>query len=389
MGRRKQGNAPMQRVVAVPDLGARFLLPLLHGPPATQLLQFRGALLQAHEMQRTLVLPNLVVAATTTAAGTQAAAPRPLASVLDTEQLARIVPVVDLSVFRALANGALDVCVCANCTVAAAAFERYLGASKLRCSRWARTAEAATRHRFLGYHLAGVHGRSTRAFAYMAPSRSVADIAGRILESLGVGSGGFVAAHVPDKGADEVDCNLFVRGLPGKQFIACGNHSSRIGAKTQAAIIWHLIRTRSGLLRKAAGAVRVYVASSSDPTTSPRVKSVVRALGELGATVVTARTTVGTLTEGDAIATSSVEQAICTRAELFIGSRYSSYADTVNGMRQADWARRVSSGADPGPTVRGKAPRYPLYTYEGLLSMYQAWLPGALVAHQEGGQLVL
>ena len=379
----------MQRVVAVPDLGARFLLPLLHGTPATQLLQFRGALLQAHEMQRTLVLPNLVAAATGTTAGTQVA-PRPLASVLDTEQLARIVPIVDLSVFRALANGALDVCVCANCTVAAAAFERYLTASKLRCSRWARTAEAATPHRFLGFHLAGVHGRSTRAFAYMAPSRSVSDIAGRVLESLGVGSGGFVAAHVPDKGADEIDCNLFIRGLPGKQFIACGNHSSRIGAKTQAAIIWHLIRTRSGLLRKAAGAARVYVASSSEPTSSARVKRVVRALGELGATVVTARTTIGTLTDGDAIATSSVEQAICARAELFIGSRYSSYADTVNGMRQADWARRVSSGADPrGPTGRGKAPRYPLYTYEGLLSLYQASLPGAMVAHQEGGQLVI
>ena len=378
----------MQRVVAVPDPDARFLLPLLHGTPATQLLQFRSALLQAHEMQRTLVLPNLVAAANATSAGTQAA-PRPLASVLDAGQLARIVPLIDLSVFRALSSGALDVCVCANCTVAASAFERYLAASKLRCSRWMRTVEAATPHRFMGFHVAGVHGRNTRAFAYMAPSRSVADIAGRVLASLGVGSGGFVAAHVPDKGADEFDCNLFVRGLSGKQFIACGNHSSRIGAKTQAAIIWHLIRTRSGLLSKATGAARVYVASSSEPTTSPRVKRVVRALGELGATVVTARTSIGALTEGNAIATSSVEQAVCTHAELFIGSRYSSYADTVNGMRQADWARRVGSGTAPGPTGKGKAPRYPLYTYEGLLSLYQTSLSGPLAAHQEGGQLVI
>ena len=128
----------MQRVVAVPDPDARFLLPLLHGTPATQLLQFRSALLQAHEMQRTLVLPNLVATANATPAGTQAA-PRPLASVLDAGQLARIVPLIDLSVFRALSSGALDVCVCANCTVAASAFERYLAASKLRCSRWVRT----------------------------------------------------------------------------------------------------------------------------------------------------------------------------------------------------------------------------------------------------------
>ena len=38
--------------------------------------------------------------------------------------------------------------------------------------------------------------------------------------------------------------------------------------------------------------------------------------------------------------------------------------------------------------LAGKA-KYPLYTFEGLLPLYQASLPSAIVAHQEGGQLVI
>ena len=103
-----------------------------------------------------------------------------------------------------------------------------------------------------------------------------------------------VAAHVADKGADELDCNFFLRGVPGRQFAACGNHSSRIGSRTQAGVIWHLVQTRStssGTAAAAAGRARVYVASSSEPSSSPRVRRVVRALGSLGATVLTARGT--------------------------------------------------------------------------------------------------
>ena len=379
---------------------AQFLLPLLHGAPSTQLLQFRSALLLAHETQRTLVLPQLSVA---DAAGSSTSG-QPLAGLLDTAQLEQLVPVVDLTVFRALANGTLSACLCGANRTASAAFAPFLATARLRCVRWLRTTDTSTATvggpRFLGVHLPGVHGKGTRAFAYLLPSRSVADVSARVLESLGLGGGGFTAAHVPDKGDDEADCNVFLRGVPGRQFTACGNHSSRIGARTQAALIWHLVRSRASLFGKlAAGAAaasrpRVYVASSSDPNAAPRVKRVVRALTELGASVVTARAQISEMSDGAPLAVAAAEQLICARAELFIGSRYSSYADTVNGMRQAEWARRVSSGeaARPAP---GKRPRYQLYTFEGTLPLYEKTLPkkpgksGLLTTHQEGSQVVV
>ena len=93
---------------------------------------------------------------------------------------------------------------------------------------------------------------------------------------------------------------------------------------------------------------RVYVSSSLigsgvNASASSRGRRVIDELRALGVDARLARPAIVAAAGGDEYLAGLVEQLVCAQATLFAGSRYASWADHVNGLRKALWARRVTT----------------------------------------------
>ena len=407
----------------------RYLLPLLRGSPATQLVQFRAALLRARDQRRTLVLPPFF------GAPTAAEAPRPYAfdTTLDAVPLQRLTAVTDVASLRRLSQGRLSLCeVGKGAQRKYASFERFLLACGLSCDDWASSSHddsASAAVLYLGLHSPAAHRHDLHAYAYLQPAARLEQMADVALQSLGWVAGSYAAAHVAERADDVDDCGLtYLEQRPpkAKEFVACGNHTSRIGPRTHALLLaQQLLHVPAATARRNAsgggggrgGGVgggggdlaprrRVYVSSSllgsgANASASSRGRRVIDELRALGVDARSARPAIVAAAGGDEYLAGLVEQLVCAQATLFAGSRYASWADHVNGLRKALWARRVTTArhalaaeAEERHAFAAEAAEaaalatnesFELHSWEGAFAAYQAKSKSVLVARPYKG----
>ena len=75
---------------------------------------------------------------------------------------------------------------------------------------------------------------------YLQPAARLEQMADVALQSLGWVAGSYAAAHVAERADDVDDCGLtYLEQRPpkAKEFVACGNHTSRIGPRTHALLL--------------------------------------------------------------------------------------------------------------------------------------------------------
>ena len=93
---------------------------------------------------------------------------------------------------------------------------------------------------YLGLHSPAAHRHDLHAYAYLQPAARLEQMADVALQSLGWVAGSYAAAHVAERADDVDDCGLtYLEQRPpkAKEFVACGNHTSRIGPRTHALLL--------------------------------------------------------------------------------------------------------------------------------------------------------
>ena len=179
-------------------------------------------------------------------APTAAEAPRPYAfdTTLDAVPLQRLTAVTDVASLRRLSQGRLSLCeVGKGAQRKYASFERFLLACGLSCDDWASSSHddsASAAVLYLGLHSPAAHRHDLHAYAYLQPAARLEQMADLALQSLGWVAGSYAAAHVAERADDIDDCGLtYLEQRPpkAKEFVACGNHTSRIGPRTHALLL--------------------------------------------------------------------------------------------------------------------------------------------------------
>jgi len=338
----------------------KFLFPLLDQGPNNQYLQFRVALAKARALNRTLVLPlwlphnpkflHLHPGAPPEPSRDKATdgLAFPFASTFDTALVAKYVRTVDLPTFRALSDGKLELCLCHGGThTDVSAFDSYLRHSGLECGNFTSTSEErkerslASRMRYLGYHFFDHEvGMRDKLFTHLRPSPRLLSLADTSSSALFNGSE-YVAAHirVADAHWEHSDCHHSLNGLPIPS-VSCGDGVNAINYSSIAQEIWYVLRQTE--------LKTIFVATNMNCSDwrlmriglmlSRRDVRLVCAKDMLRSRVVREFAIDGTSATADVQANyflSLVEQELCMRAHSFIGSKYSTWTDTVRGERQA------------------------------------------------------
>ena len=252
-----EGSSPEPTAAQVKELrqtfrGRKFLFPLLDQGPNNQFLQFRVAIAKARQMNRTLVLPIWLPHNPKFQhfhPGAPAVPSRdkwldqvwyPFDVAMDAAATAQYVRVVPLHVFRALASGALGVCVAPHHS----GFESYLRLSRLRCSSFSSDAaqvRSAQKTRFLGYHSYDRDlGTRDKYFGFSRPSRAVVQHANALSRRL-FGGDGYIAAHVrvADGHWERSDCKHTINGAAVNS-VSCGDKLKAINHSSIAAELVHV-----------------------------------------------------------------------------------------------------------------------------------------------------
>lgn len=344
--------------------GRKFLFPLLDQGPNNQYLQFRVAIAKARALNRTLVLPlwlphnpkflHLHPGAPPEPSRDRATAllSFPFASTFDASHLAKFVRTIDLPAFRTLSDGRLDLCLSVGSSHDDdSGFRDYLRLSALSCSRFAtvdkpdegRERAAAAHARSFGYHSYDRDvGLRDRVFSPLRWSGAVLSAAERVASQLNLTRGDYVAAHirVADAHWEHSDCGHSIRGVPVRS-VSCGDGLHAINSSSIAQEVWHAMRL--------AERRTLYVATNMD-CSDMRLAVIARMLSTRAVRTVCAKEALweALAVEGQADGgatpaaevqrnyfASLVEQEVAARAHTFVGSKYSTWTDTVRGMRLA------------------------------------------------------
>ena len=154
--------------------------------------------------------------------------------------------------------------------------------------------------------------------------RASSSIAARLL------SAEYLAAHVrlADAHWERTDCKHTINGAPVHS-VSCGDPERRIEHTSIAQEIWHAVR----LSRRAHPAINAVYLASNMNCSDPRVGVIASMLAQRSVRLVCAQQTLLHHAAADMFVASLVEQELCVRAAGFIGSKYSTWTDTVKGMR--------------------------------------------------------
>lgn len=343
-----EGSSPEPTAAQVKELrqtfrGRKFLFPLLDQGPNNQFLQFRVAIAKARQMNRTLVLPIWLPHNPKFQhfhPGAPAVPSRdkwldqvwyPFDVAMDAAATAQYVRVVPLHVFRALASGALGVCVAPHHS----GFESYLRLSRLRCSSFSSDAaqvRSAQKTRFLGYHSYDRDlGTRDKYFGFSRPSRAVVQHASALSRRL-FGGDGYIAAHVrvADGHWERSDCKHTINGAAVNS-VSCGDKLKAINHSSIAAElvhVWKSVNAEASSLK-----VRHVFLATNMNCSDTRVAIISDLLQALQVQLVCAQQELSSRVASDNFVASLVEQDICVRAHTFVGSKYSTWTDTVLGFR--------------------------------------------------------
>ena len=342
--------------------GRKFVFPLLDQGPNNQFLQFRVAVAKARQLNRTLVLPIWLphnprfqhfhpgAPATPSRDKYLEQLWYPFETAFAADALSSYVRTVPLRVFRALSGGRVERCIAPH----AGGFETYLRLSRLKCATLdgGGDGSSSSAHvRFLGYHLFDQKlGTRDKYFEYVRPSGSVmehADALSRDIffaadnaKSRGGGDGDgirdklaslrFFAVHlrVADAHWERSDCAHSIGGIPVPS-VSCGDAQRAMNETTIARqLVSALRRARAN----EPGLSEVYLATNMG-CTDARVATIGAALERAHARLVCSQPALLQRASHDNFVASLIEQELCARASGFVGSKYSTWTDTVRGMR--------------------------------------------------------
>jgi len=338
---------------------------LLDQGPNNQFLQFRVALAKARQLNRTLVLP-IWLPHNPKFQHFHAGAPPvpsrdkwldqvwyPFETAFDPMMVARYVRTIPLVAFRALLDGEsrLERCVAPH----AAGFESYLRLSRIRCVSFEATPSGVP-SRFLGFHQYDHEiGTKDKYYAYVRPAPPVVAHAATLTASL-FGKRDYVAAHVrvADAQGERSDCKQTINGVPVPS-VSCGDAAHAINHTSMAVELLYVVRQLAeqqgqqgggggdGGVESIAEEPDAYSKAIEPPAavflatnlncSDPRMVQLSTILGESGVKLVCAQEQLRQFTSDDNFVASLLEQEICAKARSFVGSKYSTWTDTVRGLR--------------------------------------------------------
>lgn len=348
------GGLPSARALRKQYGRRKFLFPLLDQGPNNQFLQFRVALAKARQLNRTLVLPLWLPHNPKFQHYHPGAPPQPsrdkrldqiwypFESAFDPAALAGYVRTIPLLTFHALTGGRLERCYAHEGGASAGVqFETYLRHSRMVCEAYARPPDEENGRawqslatiRFVGYHLHDHEvGTRDRYFEYVKPARSVLERANTMAQQHLSAGLAYVAAHVrvADAHWEHSDCHHTLNGAPVHS-VSCGDGVRAINYSSIAREVWAAVkRARADSGEAALG--QVYLATNME-CTDGRVEKIRALLQTRAVRLVCEQSHLRELTANDNFVASLVEQELCARALAFVGSRYSTWTDTVRGMR--------------------------------------------------------
>ena len=330
----------------------KFIFPLLSQGPNNQFLQFRVALARAHSLNRTLVLPvwlphnpkflHLHPGAPPTPSRDKWLSQvwYPFGAVFDVEPITRYVRTISLAHFRAISDGKLERCATPHSARDddEAGFDAYLHLSGLSCASRASIEDRSfSSVRFLGYHEYDYEvGTRDRYFEYLRWSSIVRRQADAISTTLGLRPAKYIAAHirVADARWERNDCSHTMHGVPVPS-VSCGDAQRSINYTTLAQAIWFTMRSAAAPDPEPPHPRLVYIASNMN-CTDERIQRISAMLTQRSVRTVCAQDALGALVRSDNFVASLIEQELCARAAAFVGSKYSTWTDTVRGARSYD-----------------------------------------------------
>ena len=363
----------------------KFLFPLLDQGPNNQFLQFRVALQKAHALNRTLVLPiwlphnpkflHFHPGAPATASRDKRLEQMwyPFEVAFDAPSLQLYVRIIPLATFRQLTAGKLE-----RCLAHKGGFDVYLRLARLSCESFDELPEqgvagasevrerlAAVKDvRFLGFHQYDHElGTRDRHYEYLRWARPVMELASQLEAEIFNGSR-YLAAHVrvPDAHWERNDCKHTINGQPAHS-VSCGDPLRSINHTSMASEMVHALGTARRALESDGGrSIELDGSSSSSSSNSSggsslsavylasnmncsdaRVAGVAASLESKHVRLVCAQPRLLELVAHDHFVASLVEQEMCARAHAFVGSKYSTWTDTVLGIRSH--AKRTDSSS--------------------------------------------
>jgi len=322
----------------------KFLFPLLDQGPNNQYLQFRVALAKAHVLNRTLVLPLWLPHNPKFLHLHEGAPPvpsrdkridqisYPFESTFDPEHLSKFVRTIDLETFRRLCDARLEKCV-AHGEDVSDGFETYLRHSGITCDNYTsadltspQVNRAFSSTRFLGYHSFDHEvGTRDRYYAYLRWAPSLLTLAEWASSVLFNGSS-YAAAHirVADAHWEHTDCRHTINGqlVPS---VSCGDGLNAINYSSIAQELWYMLKQTDQRL--------LYVATNMN-CTDIRLMRIALMLSRRNIRLLCAKDLLREHSgDTENYFVSLAEQEICYRAHAFMGSKYSTWTDTVWGTR--------------------------------------------------------
>jgi hypothetical protein len=297
----------------------------------------------------------------------------PFEVAFDAPSLQQYVRIIPLATFRQLTAGKLE-----RCLAHKGGFDVYLRLARLSCESFDELPEqgvagasevrerlaAAKDVRFLGFHQYDHElGTRDRHYEYLRWARPVMELASQFEAEIFNGSR-YLAAHVrvPDAHWERNDCKHTINGQPAHS-VSCGDPLRSINHTSMASEMVHALGTARRALESDGGrSIELDGSSSSSSSNSSggsslsavylasnmncsdaRVAGVAASLESKHVRLVCAQPRLLELVAHDHFVASLVEQEMCARAHAFVGSKYSTWTDTVLGIRSH--AKRTDSSS--------------------------------------------
>ena len=271
----------------------------------------------------------------------------------DLRSLRRYVRTIPLETFRRLTRGKVE-----RCLAHKDGFESYLRLSGMSCDSFVELPEEgggatdakapmSTKDvRFLGFHQYDYErGTRHRYYEYVRWAPPVMQLADQLTGTLFGGAGNhYLAAHLrlPDAHWERNDCKHTINGHLANS-VSCGDPERRINHTSLAQEVWHALQLSARRTRgkehaddradDGAGGLRAIYLASNMNCSDVRVATMASMLQAKGVHLWCEQSRLAELTGHDHFVASLVEQEVCARAQAFVGSKYSTWTDTVNGMR--------------------------------------------------------
>jgi len=180
--------------------------------------------------------------------------------------------------------------------------------------------------RFLGFHQYDKDvGTRDKFYEYLKWSPRVVEVVNWISGLLFNGSS-YVASHirVADAHWEHSDCKHTISGVPVPS-VSCGDGINVINYSSIAQEIWYTMQ-RTGYTET------IFVATNMN-CSDQRIVRIARMLYQRSVRLVCPKQLLQERLGDDNYMISLIEQEMCARANAFIGSKYSTWTDTVKGLR--------------------------------------------------------